>query len=64
MSTTQGLHTTVLRTVNGSSWVAAVEDFDLNDADDIVWYSPTGALGDPLWWSTPGSIGVTTDTVH
>ena len=63
MSRTQGAHRLVLRTVNGASYLPASEDFDDNVADDIVWFTPSSAAGDPMWWSSPGSTGASPSTV-
>ena len=57
MYATQGKHRTVLRTVNGTGYLPTVSDYDGNQAGDVVWFAPSGAM--PAAFAAPDVVSPT-----
>ena len=62
-STTRGQFSSTSRTVT-KSYLPGSGDFDQNGSDDILWFSPSTASGDALWWGVEGQTTISSAAVR
>ena len=45
------------------SYLPAAADFDDEGTDDVLWFSPSSASGDVIWWGSVGQSSFVTSAV-
>ena len=62
MSGSLGGYRSATKSVSGT-YLGAATDFDGNAADDLLWFTPSTASGDPVWFNGAGVV-TSTSTVR